>query len=101
SRWLSEEVAQLFSDGESALPAIYVGDTQGVLDPVEHMGGLDAGRLGAGEKIFIGVRGSYGGVLMVGLATGLIGLSLINPFSVPAGVLRGAPGHRADVSRAL
>ena len=64
SRWLSEEVAQLFSEGESALPAIYVGDTQGVLDPVEHMGGLDAGRLGAGEKIYIGVRGSYGGVLM-------------------------------------
>ena len=44
------EVAQLFSDGESALPAIYVGDTQGVLDPVEHMGGLDAGRLGAGKR---------------------------------------------------
>ena len=101
SRWLSEEVAQLFSDGESALPAIYVGDTQGVLDPVEHMGGLDAGRLGAGEKIFIGVRGSYGGVLMVGLATGLIGLSLINPLSLLAGVLVGRRAYREDMSNRL
>jgi ethanolamine utilization protein EutP (predicted NTPase) len=101
SRWLSEEVAQLFSDGESALPAIYVGDTQGVLDPVEHMGGLDAGRLGAGEKIFIGVRGSYGGVLMVGLATGLIGLSLINPLSLLAGVLVGRRAYREDMTNRL
>ena len=58
SRWLSEEVAQLFSDGESALPAIDVGDTQGVMDPVEHIAGLDAGRLGAGEKIYIGNGGA-------------------------------------------
>src|SRR6478735_8444041 len=75
SRWLSEEVADLFSEGESDIPAIDVGDTQGVLDAVEQMSPLDAGRLGAAEKIYIGVRGSYGGVLMVGLATGLIGLS--------------------------
>ncbi len=101
SRWLSEEVAQLFSDGESSLPAIYVGDTQGVLDPVEHLGGLDAGRLRAGEKIYIGVRGSYGGVLMVGLATGLIGLSLVNPLSLLAGVLVGRRAYREDMTGRL
>ena len=101
SRWLSEEVAQLFSDGESELPAIYVGDTQGVLDPVEGLSGLDAGRLGAGEKIYIGVRGSYGGVLMVGLATGLIGLSLINPLSLLAGVLVGRRAYREDMNSRL
>ena len=101
SRWLSEEVADLFSEGESGIPAIDVGDTQGVLDAVEQMSGLDSGRLGAGEKIYIGVRGSYGGVLMVGLATGLIGLSLINPFSLLAGVLVGRRAYREDMNARL
>ena len=101
SRWLSEEVAQLFSDGEAALPAIDVGDIEGVLDPVEQMSGLDAGRLGAGEKIYIGVRGSYGGVLMVGLATGLIGMALINPLSLLAGVLVGRRAYREDMNGRL
>ncbi len=101
SRWLSEEVAQLFSDGESELPSIYVGDTQGVLDPVEQVQGLDSGRLGAGEKIYIGVRGSYGGVLMVGLATGLIGMALINPLSLLAGVLVGRRAYREDMNARL
>jgi hypothetical protein len=101
SRWLSEEVAQLFSEGEAALPAIDVGDTQGVMDPVERISGLDAGQLGAGEKIYIGVRGSYGGVLMVGLATGLIGMSLINPLSLLAGVLVGRRAFREDMNSRL
>ncbi|MET0781534.1 MAG: Isoniazid-inducible protein iniA, partial [Microbacterium sp.] len=101
SRWLSEEVAQLFSDGESELPSIYVGDTAGVLDPVEQISGLDSGHLGAGEKIYIGVRGSYGGVLMVGLATGLIGMALINPLSLLAGVLVGRRAYREDMTARL
>lgn len=101
SRWLAEEVADLFMEGEDDLPAINVGDTHGVLDPVEQMSSLDPGHLSAGEKIYIGVRGSYGGVLMVGLATGLIGLSLINPLSLLAGVLVGRRAYREDMSSRL
>ncbi|WP_300267533.1 dynamin family protein [Microbacterium sp.] len=101
SRWLSEEVADLFSEGESDIPAIDVGSTEGVLDPVEPISGIDSGRMGAGEKIYIGVRGSYGGVLMVGLATGLIGMALINPLSLLAGVLVGRRAFREDMSARL
>jgi hypothetical protein len=101
SRWLSEEVANLFSEGESEIPLIDVGDTEGVLDPVSGISTLDSGRMGAGEKIYIGVRGSYGGVLMVGLATGLIGLSLINPLSLLAGVLVGRRAYREDMGSRL
>ena len=101
SRWLSEEVAELFIQGETDLPVIYVGDTEGVLDDVENMATLDHRQMGAGEKIFIGVRGSYGGVLMVGLATGLIGLSLINPLSLLAGVLVGRRAYREDMNSRL
>lgn len=101
SRWLSEEVAELFSQEEAELPTIDVGDTRGVLDVVEGISGIDSGQLSAGEKIFIGVRGSYGGVLMVGLVTGLIGMSLINPLSLLAGVLVGRRAYREDMSARL
>lgn len=38
-----------------------------------------------GHKLFTGLRGSYGGVLMFGLVTSLAGLPLINPVSLGAG----------------
>jgi hypothetical protein len=101
SRWLTEEVADLFLEGAVELPTIAVGATDGVLDPVDPIPGLAPGTLGAGEKIYIGVRGSYGGVLMVGLATGLIGLSLINPISLLAGVLVGRRAYREDMGNRL
>jgi hypothetical protein len=42
-------------------------------------------RFKIGQKMFTGLRGSYGGVLMFGLVTGLAGLPLINPVSLSAG----------------
>ncbi|MGF2948821.1 dynamin family protein [Microbacterium alcoholitolerans] len=101
SRWLAEEVAELFSQDESDIPIHDVSDIDGVLDPVDGISGLDAGQLSAGEKIYIGVRGSYGGVLMVGLATGLIGMALINPLSLLAGVLVGRRAYREDMGNRL
>ncbi|HCT78933.1 MAG TPA: GTP-binding protein [Micromonosporaceae bacterium] len=41
------------------------------------------------QKLFTGLRGSYGGLLMVGLATSLMDMHLINPYSVGAGVVFG------------
>ena len=98
SRWLSEQVAEEFMEGESTIPVIDVGDTDGRARPGRADPGLDAGRLGAAEKIYIGVRGSYGGVLMVGLATSLVGLTLINPLSLLVGVLVGRRAYREDMS---
>ncbi|WP_007026993.1 P-loop NTPase family protein [Saccharomonospora iraqiensis] len=43
-----------------------------------------------GQKLFTGMRGSYGGLLMFGLATSLAGMELINPISISAGVAFGA-----------
>lgn len=39
------------------------------------------------QMIYTGLRGSYLGVLMLGLATALAGMPLINPFSIGAGLL--------------
>ncbi|KJL40857.1 MULTISPECIES: dynamin family protein [Microbacterium] len=101
ARWLSEQVAELFLEGEESIPSIDVADAAGVLDPVDAIADLDEGRMSAAEKIFIGVRGSYGGVLMVGLMTGLIGLPLINPLSLLAGVIVGRRAFREDMGNRL
>ena len=47
-------------------------------------------RFGVGQKLFVGMRGSYSGLLMFGLATTIAGLPLINPISIGAGAAFGA-----------
>ncbi|WP_418608330.1 hypothetical protein [Georgenia sp. SUBG003] len=96
SQWLARRVADHFSLEELRLPDLRTGDTEGVLDPVEPVPFLDPGHLGAGQKILVGMRGSYGGVLMFGLLTGLLGMSLVNPLSVGAGLLIGTKAYRED-----
>ena len=48
------------------------------------------------QKVFTGLRGSYGGVLMFGLATSLTGMSLINPISLSGGALFGGKSVREE-----
>lgn len=96
AQWLSHEVAEHFAEGQVSLPEVKVDDTHDVLDPVEKLAQLDPGHLKAMEKVLIGMRGSYGGVLMIGLLTGIMGMALINPFSVAAGVLIGSKSYRDD-----
>ncbi|MFC0678272.1 dynamin family protein [Lysobacter korlensis] len=96
ARWLSERVAEHFAQDDVALPVLHVDNTDEVLDSVEIVPMLDEGLLGPMEKMFIGLRGSYGGVLMVGLVTTIIGMSLINPFSIAAGVVIGRKAYRED-----
>lgn len=94
--WLSQQVAENFQEEAVALPSIKVDDTEGVLDPVQRMGEIESGRLSVFQKAFVGMRGSYGGVLMIGLVTSLVGMSLINPISLAAGVLLGGKAYRDD-----
>ncbi|TVT25571.1 dynamin family protein [Amycolatopsis acidiphila] len=47
-------------------------------------------RFSVGQKLFVGMRGSYSGLLMFGLATTIAGLPLINPISLGAGAAFGA-----------
>ncbi len=96
SQWLAEQVAEHFQQDEVRLPVLQVSDTEDVLSPVERVPTLDPGRIGPMGKVLIGMRGSYGGVLMFGLLTGIIGMSLINPFSVGAGLLLGRKAYRED-----
>ncbi|WP_285319618.1 dynamin family protein [Pseudarthrobacter sp. lyk4-40-TYG-27] len=96
SQWLAAQVAEHFAADEVSLPVLHVSDAGDALDPVDQMPGLDPGRVNPVQKVLIGMRGSYGGVLMFGLLTGIFGMALINPLSVGAGLLLGRKAYRED-----
>ena len=48
------------------------------------------------QKVFSGLKGSYGGILMFGLATSLVGMPLINPVSLGAGAVFGGKSVMDD-----
>ncbi|QCQ92536.1 dynamin family protein [Rhodococcus sp. SGAir0479] len=95
--WLAEVVAEHFADaGAVELPQLDVADTDGLLEPVAELSDLESGRIGITQKVLVGMRGSYGGVLMFGLVTTLMGMALVNPISVGAGFLLGTKAYRDD-----
>ncbi|PTR23440.1 replication fork clamp-binding protein CrfC [Rhodococcus sp. OK519] len=95
--WLAEVVAEHFADaGTVELPQLDVADLDSVLDPVVALTDLESGRIGITQKVLVGMRGSYGGVLMFGLITTLMGMTLLNPISMGAGVLLGTKAYRDD-----
>ena len=101
AQWLSAKVARHFTEDEISLPTIHVDDTRDVLDPVGEMATLESGRLGAMQKFYIGLKGSYGGVLMVGIITGIVGMSIINPLSLAAGAVIGRKAYKDDTAARL
>ncbi|WAM16809.1 Isoniazid-inducible protein iniA [Rhodococcus sp. JS3073] len=96
SRALALSVAQRFAeDGKVPVPALRIDDVDHVLEPVNTLESLESAQ-GFTQRVLSSMRGSYGGVLMVGLVTSLAGLALVNPFSIGAGVLLGANTYRED-----
>ncbi len=86
-QWLSVKIARQVALDEAVPDAVDTGDL------VDHIGDLTPPRVekfSVGQQLFIGLRGSYGGLLMFGLATTLAGLPLINPISLGAGAAFGA-----------
>ncbi|WP_133903580.1 dynamin family protein [Actinophytocola oryzae] len=86
-QWVAEKIARQVAL-EEAVPEDVA--TDGLLD---HVGGLEPPRIEKftiGQQVFVGLRGSYGGLLMFGLATTIAGLPLINPISLGAGAAFGA-----------
>ena len=50
----------------------------------------DGEAFGVGQKALSGLRGGYVGMLMFGMLGTIVGLALLNPFSIGAGLLLGA-----------
>ncbi|KAA0021439.1 dynamin family protein [Antrihabitans cavernicola] len=97
SVWLAQVVAQHFAEtGAVDLPHLHLADIDNVLEPVDSLADLESGRIGITQRVLVGMRGSYGGVLMFGMVTTLAGMALINPISIGAGVLLGTKAFRED-----
>jgi hypothetical protein len=89
-QWVADRVIASFPSDDPDAPANAL--LSGAADPADSIAELDVPKLDAfsvGNKLFTGLRGSYGGVLMFGLITSLAGLPLINPISLGAGAAFG------------
>lgn len=99
ARWLAEQVAEHFAeDVDVQLPELRIsgGAVAGKVDALEMPVGEN---FGAGQKLFVGMRGGYGGLLMIGLASTVAGFALLNPLSIGAGLLFGAKTVRDEKKR--
>ena len=77
---LARSVAHRFAeDGKVPVPALRIDNVDHVLEPVNTLESLESSQ-GFTQRVLSSMRGSYGGVLMVGLVTSLAGLALVNPF---------------------
>ncbi|MGW4356910.1 hypothetical protein ACWELJ_32990 [Nocardia sp. NPDC004582] len=89
---LAEQVAAKFPDSGIPTPDLKLdnpGDVGAVLEPVAALDKLDSAKLGITAQVLTVLRGSYGGLLMVGLITSLLHMSLVNWYSGGAAVLLG------------
>jgi hypothetical protein len=97
SEYLAAEVLDQFTrDGGAVLPDLQVGTGEEALGVLVELSDIERGRLSVAQRVLIGMRGSYSGVLMTGLVTSLAGLALINPISLGVGLVIGSKAYRDD-----
>jgi hypothetical protein len=95
---LAVQVADHFAiDEETITHAVDTGDAPVVEAGLE----LNLERVGRGANALAAVRGSYGGVLMFGMAGQLIGLTLMNPLTAVIGIGMGRRALREERKRQL
>jgi hypothetical protein len=101
ARWLAGQVAEHFAEGaEVALPQLRFA-AQGMAAKVNELAQPEVEKVGIGSKLYTASRGGYGGMLMVGMATTVAGLGLLNPISLGAAVLLGGKTIRDERKRML
>lgn len=102
---LADEVARTFVEAGLAavdMPELSPRALGADLGQFKSLAGLEARPVGAGHKVIIGMRGSYGGVLMFGmLSTVVAGMGLFNPISLGAGLLLGRHAYKEDMAGRL
>jgi replication fork clamp-binding protein CrfC len=101
---LADDVAQSFISAgldrvmSPELSARVMGEDFGRLKALSH---LESKPQGKGQKVVTGLRGSYGGVVMIGMLSSVAGLGLFNPLSVGAGLILGRMAYKEDKEHRL
>jgi tRNA U34 5-carboxymethylaminomethyl modifying GTPase MnmE/TrmE len=99
--WITHQVASNFARyGADVLPGWSVRVPEDLANRVSIIEKPNVEPFTPTQKVFTALRGSYGGMLMFGMATTLAGLPLINPVSLGAGALFGGKSMR-DESKSL
>jgi Dynamin family len=88
--WIARRIAAGFPEyRDGALPRSTFRVPPDAFDSVAGLEEPSTGAFGVGHKVFTGLRGSYGGLVMFGLLTSLAGFPLVNAVSLGAGALFG------------
>ena len=97
SEWLAAQVVEQFAAERAAVvPDLQIGSPDEVLGQIVELAEIDRGSMRVRERLIVGMRGSYSGVLMTGLVTSLAGMPLLNPVSLVAGVVLGRKAYKDD-----
>jgi len=101
---LAEEVARTFVEaglGAVAMPELSAHAMGADFGELKSLAGLESKPVGKGHKVVTGMRGSYGGVMMVGMMSSVAGLGLFNPLSLGAGLVLGRMAYKEDKQNRL
>lgn len=101
---LADDVARSFADAglDSVMsPELTARLMGGDFGRLKALARLESKPLGKGQKVVSGLRGSYGGVVMIGMLSSVAGLGLFNPVSVGAGLILGRMAYKEDKENRL
>jgi replication fork clamp-binding protein CrfC len=101
---LADDVAASFADAgldSILLPDLSARDMGADFARLKSLAELESKPAGKGQKVVTGLRGSYGGVVMIGMLSSVAGLGLFNPLSVGAGLVLGRMAYKEDKEQRL
>lgn len=104
ARTLAGDVARTFVEAgldAVSLPEVSARAMGAGFGQLKSLARLESAPAGKGHKVVTGLRGSYGGVMMVGMLSSVAGLGLFNPLSVGAGLLLGRVAYKEDKENRL
>lgn len=101
ARWLATRVADHFSEDENRLLPKLRTEVADVLGSVRGMQLRKSESFGIGQKALTTLRGGYVGVLMFGMLGTFVGMTLLNPFSIGAGLVLGGKTLKDERRRVI
>ena len=98
---LAEAVAQHFADERGEPQHLDIQAPLEMLRQIDPATAVEADDRSTGDKALTAMKGSYGGMMMVGILGGVVGLGMINPVSLGFGAMLGKRALKDEQERLL